>query len=163
MKIFEGIQRYQAILGISSSKQPVQERPFNIRVALGFLILSCLIASQFVYIFHVASGFMEYMVCICSISANTIILIDFVWTIFQNTSLLETTENLEKLIDTSNDAGLMILQKEISFECHFRVWISKSEDNFLENPSTSRTIEWNCFHVANENIITKHNTTKMYC
>lgn len=101
MKIFQTIRGFCEILGISSENQSIAKYPFNERELLGFTIFACCVVSQFLYIFHVANGFMEYMGCICVTFGNIIIFISFVDFVFKKTLLFHSFDNIENLIDAS--------------------------------------------------------------
>lgn len=107
MKVFRTIQTELTILGISPSNQLAQQFPFSKRVLLGFQLFAWLMASQFVYIFHVANGFMEYMECVCSMSAGIIVLVDLAAIVFRTTLLFESIDKIEQLIDTSKTKFLI--------------------------------------------------------
>lgn len=98
MKIFQTVQKYYAILGISpsNSKYPISERVF-----FGFLLFGCSATSQFVYIFHVANGLIEYMECVGSICGGIIIFVCFLAIVLRKTTLFKSIDSIEKLIDTS--------------------------------------------------------------
>lgn len=97
MKIFQTVRKHYAIMGISS---PSDQSASEI-VLLGFLIFGCSFASQFMYIFRVASGFMEYMECVSSLSAGGIIFVSFAAIVFRKRTLFESIDNIEKLVDSS--------------------------------------------------------------
>lgn len=101
MKIFEIVQKQYAIMGISSSNQMTRKLPFNKRIVFGFLLFGCLILSQFVYIYVVVNGFIEYVECICSFISSVIMFVSFAATVFGETTIFECIDNLEILIDTS--------------------------------------------------------------
>lgn len=101
IKIFQTIQRQYEILGISSTNQSNQKYSAEKRVFHGFLLFGCLLASQFVYIFHVASGFMEYVNCTCSIFATSIMFVCFAAIVCRKTTFFESIDNIEKFIKTS--------------------------------------------------------------
>lgn len=102
MKILQAIQKNYAILGIRSSNQSNQKYPFNIkRVFFGFSLSGSVIASQLVYTYYVANGLMEYMECICSISAAIIIFLCFVAIVVGRTTLFESIDNIENFIEKS--------------------------------------------------------------
>lgn len=98
MKIFRTLQRQYAILGVYPS---AQKYPFNARVFFGFLLLGCVSVSQFVYIFLVADGFMEYMECVCSTFTTFIIIVCLAAVISRKTTLFESIDDIEQYIDTS--------------------------------------------------------------
>lgn len=108
LKIFQIIQRQYAILGISSTNQSAQKLPFNRRVLIGLLFFGCIFTLQFVYIFQVASDFMEYTECICATSGNILIFVCFMAIVLGNTTLFECIDNLEQLIDTSKAIATLI-------------------------------------------------------
>lgn len=101
IKILELVQRHYAILGITPSNQSPQKYSFNRRVFFGFLLFGCVIVLHMMYIFRVANGFMDYIVCICSLSGNTITFICFAAVVFKSNLLFEMIGNMETLIDTS--------------------------------------------------------------
>lgn len=97
MKILVIIQKHFASLGISSP----QQSKFNGRVFFGFLMFGCVIASQSLYIFHVANGFMEHIQGISQTSASFIIFVCFATFVFERNVLFECIGNLEELIEAS--------------------------------------------------------------
>lgn len=102
MKIFQTLRKQLAIVGISPSNQS-----FNERVFFGFSLFGCSVSSQFVYI-YVANSLMDSMECICSLSAGIIIFVCFVAVIFRKSTLFESVDNFEKLIDTSTISVFML-------------------------------------------------------
>lgn len=98
IKTFQTVQSQYAILGISSSNK---SRPFNERSLVGFVIFGCLILSQIVYIFHVANGFMDFLECLCGISASFNMFVVFVAIVFTQNTLFVIIDNTDILIDTS--------------------------------------------------------------
>lgn len=109
LKIFRVIQRHFTILGIHPTNQSNQKNPTNKRIVVGFLLFACFIPSQYVYFFYVASDFMEYMECFCSMSASMIIFINLLAIVFKKTLLFENIEKIEKLIETSELFHKLIL------------------------------------------------------
>lgn len=101
MKFFEIVQWHYSTLGISSTHQSNQKHPFNGRILFGFLLSLCIFASGLMYIFHVATGFMGYMVGICTLSGHIVIYICFATIIFKRAKVFEIIDRLEKLIDAS--------------------------------------------------------------
>lgn len=101
MKFFDLVRRHYTILGISATNQSTQRYPLNKRVLFGLSLFVCSFVSHFVYIFRVASGFMDYMVGICTVSGCTIMFVAFVDICLEKNLLFESFDNVEKLIDTS--------------------------------------------------------------
>lgn len=102
MKTFQIIRRHYATLGIPiTSQQSTEKYPFNDRVCGGFLLIGYSIVSHLVYFFHMANGFMEHMVCICSLFGTLIVTVCFVALLFKRTLIFAIIDNLEKLIGTS--------------------------------------------------------------
>lgn len=101
MKIFRIIQKQYAIVGIGPYEQFTQKCPVNGREFLGFLLFGCLILTQLVYIYRVASSFMEYIVCICSVSGGIIVFVCFAAIVFGKISLFECIGWIENLIEIS--------------------------------------------------------------
>lgn len=89
-----------AIIGISSPTQSNQKYAF-MKVLFGFLFFGCTFVSYFIYIFYVASGFMEYVACIGVTSGTFIIFVCFASVVFRKTTIFECIDSIEKLIDTS--------------------------------------------------------------
>ena len=115
MKIFQTIQKQYVILGIGSSNHPTQKYPFNRRIVFGVFIFGILFTFQSMYIIREASGFMEYVECICTASGNIIIFICILAMILGKTKLYESIENIEKLIDTSQC---------VIWKFHFLFWMN---------------------------------------
>lgn len=110
MKTFRTVREQYAILGIDgSSNQSPKIGLINTRVVFGFLLFGCLIASQFIYMFHITSDFMEYMQCISSTSATFIIFICLVAIVLRKNTVFETIDNLEKLITASRIQSLSMI------------------------------------------------------
>lgn len=103
MKVFKLVQRHYATLGISSSNQWTQKSPFSPRELFVFSLFGCALISHFVYIFRVADGFMDYMVSLCSTSAGFMGIICFAAIDLRKSKLFECTDNMEKLIETSEN------------------------------------------------------------
>lgn len=101
MAIFETIQKQYAILGISPSNQSIQPNPFSERVLFGFVLFACDFVLKIMYIFNVASGFMEYLQSICTTSGTVITLVSFAVIVFRKSKVFESIENFRKLIYTS--------------------------------------------------------------
>lgn len=102
MNILQTVQKQYAIVGISSpSNQLAQKCPFKERIFFGFLLFAYLILSQFVYIFHVASGFMELMVAVCSTSASITMFACFAAVVYRKSILFQCIANEEKLLEAS--------------------------------------------------------------
>lgn len=100
MKIFEVVQRNYATLGISLENPWTQKYPW-IEQVLPFLLFGAIIFSHLMYIFYLANGFMEYVNCVCTTAATTIIFVCIMAVVLRKTTLFESIENLGKPIDTS--------------------------------------------------------------
>lgn len=106
MKIFTIIQSQLAVLGITSSNQSAHyQYPMNRRVLFGFSLYGCCLVSLFGYLFHVANDFMEYVNSICTTSGISIMLFCFVAIVYKRTTLFDSIDSLEKLIETSKLRG----------------------------------------------------------
>lgn len=101
MKIYHTIRKHYEMLGIAPSQQSTQGHAFNTKILCGFLLFGCSMASRFIYIFYVASGFMEYVQCICVTSASIITFTCFSATVFKMTDIFEKLDDIEQLIETS--------------------------------------------------------------
>lgn len=102
MKIFQRVRRQYAILGISNaSNQPAENLPFSKRVLAGFLYFAYVLISEILYIVHEANEFMEYIECISSLCAVTLLLVCFAAIAFRKATLFKNFDNIEKLIDSS--------------------------------------------------------------
>lgn len=102
MKIFKTLQKHCAVLGINrSSSQSSQKCPLNERVLFGLLLFGWNIFSHFMFILFVANDFMEYMVCICSLSGCIILSVGFASIIFKKSLLFDCIDHIEKFIDSS--------------------------------------------------------------
>lgn len=100
MKIFVTMQRKLLVWGIGLSRQSSEQDPFNGRAFFGLPLFGGSTVSQLVCIFHVASGFMEYMECICATLATVLIFGCFMVIVFNRTVLFECIERIEELIKT---------------------------------------------------------------
>lgn len=107
MKVFKVVQRQYAMLGISSSNQWNQNNLFNERVLFICLIYVYAVGLYTVYIIRVASGFMEYVDCICATSATIMVFISFAAIVFRRNKLFRSIANIEKLIDTSESIPII--------------------------------------------------------
>lgn len=101
MKVHEAVRQYYAILGISPSHQSNQKYPFSNGVLFGFSSIGSLITSQFLYMFYVASSFMEYMDSMCAIGATAVVFVCFATIVSRKNVLFKSIDGIEKLIDTS--------------------------------------------------------------
>lgn len=98
MKILQRIQIRYTILGISSSNQST---PFNERIRFGSLLFGCLVLSQLLYLFLVASIFTEFMECISSGSSTIIMFVCFAAIAVRKNTLFESIDDIKKFIDSS--------------------------------------------------------------
>lgn len=102
MKVFHRIRKQYAMLGISpSSNQSTQNYLINGKILSGFLLFGCLISSQLACILCVASGFMDYVVCICATSASIIYSVCFTAVVCRKTTMFECFDRMEELVNTS--------------------------------------------------------------
>lgn len=148
MKIFKIVQTHYQTLGIISSHDLIEKRPLSKKVLFGFLLFGYSAASQLVYIFHLASSFVDYVDSICSLCGSIIVFICFATTAFKRTLLSESINNLEKFIDTSVlfsnhyirfvELNWLLIVKIYLF---FRIKISEIKKILLKKQSTVRTIE----------------------
>lgn len=97
-KLLEIVQMHYTTLGICSSHQ---KHSFNKRILFGFILFGWVIVLHFMYIFRVANDFMDYMVCICSLSGNSITFICFVAAVLKSNLLFKIIDNMEVLVDAS--------------------------------------------------------------
>lgn len=141
MKIFHKTQKQYEILGISPSNQWIQNDPFSKRVIFGCLLFGPNLISQFVYLFHVANGFIECVICICSITATIIIFVCFAAVVFRKSKLFESISNVEKFINISKTVCIPDIQNKNKELMYFRVEKSKIGSILLENQSAGRTLE----------------------
>lgn len=139
MKIFKIIQKHYAVLGIGPPNQLAQKNAFNVRILIGFSLFGYLIASQLVYIFRVANGFIDYIVCICSTSAGIIVFIGFLSIVFQKSTLFKSIKNMEKLINSSKPCqGASILLRKLKWFISIGCKYPESKVFFLK---TNRQVE----------------------
>lgn len=101
IKILKTVRRNYAILGISPTHQSTQKYPFDGKVLFGFLLFGCTIILQLAYIFRVASGFMEYMECICENSGTIVMFIAFATIVLKLNLLFESIDDIENFMDSS--------------------------------------------------------------
>lgn len=105
MKLFQTVQKHYAALGISPSNRLAPKNPISGGVFFGFLLFGCSAVSQFVYIFRVANGLIEYMECAGSISGGIIIFVCFLPVVLRKATLFKSIDSMEKLIDTSEPSS----------------------------------------------------------
>lgn len=164
MKIFRTIQKQYAVLGISASEQLIQKYAVSGKELVGFLLFGCLIISQLIYIFRVANGFMEYIVCICSVSGGIIVFVCFAAIVFEKVTVFACIDSIEKLIDISKRRSYSSTNDWFeSLKFHIRMQTPKFGGIFFQGQSTDRTIEWNRFYGNFENCTTTFVAAKMYC
>lgn len=109
MKVFKIVQRQYALLGISNAtKQPTQNGPFNERILFGFLLQGCALLSSILYILWEVNGFLDYMVSICTISANSLVFVCFMANVSQKTTLFACIKRIEKLIDSRENTFKLV-------------------------------------------------------
>lgn len=109
MKIFQTVQRHYAILGISSSNQLNE----LCKIVLFFFTFGCSIVLQFLYIFRVANGFMDYVEGICMTSSSIITFVSFSAIVFKKPVLFECIDNIERLINKSKSPYFQIVVIEL--------------------------------------------------
>lgn len=124
MKIFQTIQMQYDILGITLTHQTNQRYPSDKRVFHGFLLFGGLFCSHFVYIFHVASSFTEYMDGICTASSSIIIFVFFASKSIGKSKLFKMIDNIEGLIDTSKTISSHLKE----YRCKFHFLMKKNDE-----------------------------------
>lgn len=97
MKIFQIVRKQYAIVGLCSPS----DHPHNGKILVGFLLFACNLASHMVYIYRVADGFMEYMTCICSISATFTMFVCYAAFVYRKAKLFNCADELGELVETS--------------------------------------------------------------
>lgn len=107
MKILQTIQRQYALLDIVPSHQANQKCPLSNKILFGYSLLLYSIVSQFMHIFRVASGLMEYMECTCSMFASINMFVCFTAIVIKKAVIFENIETIEKLIETSKTVGYL--------------------------------------------------------
>lgn len=114
MEIFQRAREQYGILGICSSNQT-----FNKRIVLCCILIGCCsIVSLIVDIAYVANSFMQYLDCICTLSATIIIIIGYVSMVFRRTTLFDGIDKIEKLIDTSEIHDLKLFKGQQATTIH---------------------------------------------
>lgn len=100
MKLFQSTQRKFAALGVTPN-QSVQTHPFNGKILTTYFLylLSCIFF--FVYFFHVANNFREYVISIYMTSATVVVTINYTTLICHSLNIFKFIENVEKMIGTS--------------------------------------------------------------
>lgn len=98
MNLLQIVEKNFATLGLSPSNQIY---PINGKVLFGFLVFECTTVSQFMYIFNVANGFMEYMEVVSATSGTIVMFICFVTIMARKTTIFESIDDINKLINTS--------------------------------------------------------------
>lgn len=131
MKVFRTIRNKFAFLDICPSNQSTWQNPFNKRV-LGFILLGGNIVSHVVYIFRVANDFLEFVECLNSTFASIIISVCFVAIVFRKTTLFNSIDNIEKVIDASELVfeWFFVLQKNFEFILN---WTCNPQDLNIQN------------------------------
>lgn len=66
-----------------------------------FLLYACNFVSLYMYVFYVASDFMEFILCANWSSGSFIIFVCFVAIVFRKTKLFKAIDKMEKLFETS--------------------------------------------------------------
>ena len=100
MKVLQTSQKYFAIMGISS-EQSNQKYPMNAKILIGFIVLGYSFVAHLVYLIYIANTFDKYIECICATVAMAVITTCFLSMVFGMNLLLESIDNIEKLIETS--------------------------------------------------------------
>lgn len=106
MKILQIVQRNYAVLGI----EPNKKYPFNKRLHFGFLLFGFTLISQFAYIFHVETGFMDYMNSICATSSTILMFVNFSTIVFKRALAFECIDFIEKRIDISESLFIFLFE-----------------------------------------------------
>lgn len=98
MRIFNTVRNSYAILGISSSNQSMKDL---LLVLFIFLLYAFNFVSLYVYIFYVASDFMEYIEIANWSSGSVIIFVCFVAIVFRKGKLFKAIDDMETLFEKS--------------------------------------------------------------
>lgn len=102
MKILQISQESFTVLGITS-KQSKQKLNFNHKIFMGFILLGYSLFGHFVYIIYVDKSFDKYIECVCATIAIVVVTTCFVSMVLGKIILFESIDNIEKLIDTSEN------------------------------------------------------------
>lgn len=100
MKIMQFVQKILATAGISRTLA-AQAYPLDRKISIGLLILVATLASNILYIIHVANSFFEYtqagyMISMAIVAASFLLIL-----VLKANRLFELIENFENLINTS--------------------------------------------------------------
>lgn len=101
MKIFQLIQSYYELMGISSWQQSTKKHSLSKRALFGFILLELCIVSHFLYMFYVANGYMEYVECISTTSGSIITFVCFATIAIKSDILFKIIDNIEGFIVNS--------------------------------------------------------------
>lgn len=109
MKLFQLAQRSFAVLGVSPI-QSFQTNTFNeIILKIYFIYLSSCVFF-FVYFFHVAKSFSEYVISIYMTSATVVVLINYTTLVCQSQYVFKFIKNIEKLVEKSKLISCTLLK-----------------------------------------------------
>lgn len=134
MKVFRMVKKQYAFVGITSTNQSARKSQLNTRILAGFLLFSCLVQSQFMYIFRVADGFLDYMDVICSTFSTFILFICFAAIVCNRTKLFKCIDRIEDLIDMRKSSLRISVSHQIDWKCVYSLGRkhTKSEAFFFE-------------------------------
>lgn len=107
MKVFQILSRLCATLGITPSNQSQRKFPFSQRTLIGFLLFGWTIASHLIYIFYVASAYMEYVECICTATGSFITFVCYIAIISESNTIFAVINRIEGFIETSKKNSLL--------------------------------------------------------
>lgn len=100
MKVLQKSQNYFAILGFSS-EQSKQNHCLNYKIVLGWISIGCEFVASAVYLINMANSFDEYIQSICLTVAIIVVVTSFASMVFGMSTLFESIDNIESLIETS--------------------------------------------------------------
>lgn len=101
MTIFQTIQTNFAILDITAH-QSIQPYPFNsTKIVMAFLMFGLSTILHFVYIFHVADSFEEYIECITTTSGICVVSLFLTSVVLKMTTLFEYFDKVDEIISMS--------------------------------------------------------------
>lgn len=95
MKVFLTLTKAYAILGISSSSQS------NQKIFMGFSLWAWMMISHVMYIFYVASAYMEYMESVCMTTGSIIVFVCYADIVFKSHTIFDVFDKIENFIESS--------------------------------------------------------------
>lgn len=113
--VFQMVQKYLTVLGVTSSNAWNQSNPFKRTILFGFLLLGSFICCILMYVIYDAETFVQYTQSMYVCSFATLIIVSLLILILKAKKLFEFIDNCGSIV---NDGESKKKKNQSKFSCH---------------------------------------------